>query len=103
MKTLLLSGSILTLTLFALPVFADGHTEKKEGYKGKNRHLKEADLNNDGKISLDEFLTKKRKMFATMDANNDGFVEHSEMKAAHKKMKEKRKKWKEKHSKKDAN
>jgi len=57
--------------------------------------FKEADINNDGKLSYDEFKAQHEKrmemMFKKMDANGDGFVDMAEKKAARDKMGEHRK------------
>jgi len=47
--------------------------------------MKDADTNNDGAISRDEFTTthqtRAEKMFKKLDANNDGKIDQTERKA----------------------
>jgi Ca2+-binding EF-hand superfamily protein len=40
------------------------------------------DINNDGKVTLDEFLINREKLFNRLDANNDGSVARFELSAA---------------------
>ncbi|CAG0959737.1 hypothetical protein MTYP_00658 [Methylophilaceae bacterium] len=62
---------------------------------GKAEHKMRADVNQDGKISYDEFRTAHEKRieqhFKRMDANADGFIDQAEKKAVHEKWAEKRK------------
>ena len=66
--------------------------------------FEQADTNQDGKISAEEFRIAHEKrgeeMFKKMDANGDGFIDEAERKAFHEKMREHRdehhKEWKSK-------
>jgi len=90
--------SILTLVAIASVmqiglVFANHHEGGHEGDQKctrKGAMFKEADTNNDGKLSHDEFKANHDKrgeeMFKRMDANNDGTVDEAEKKAMHEKM-----------------
>ena len=57
---------------------------------GHGEMFKEADTNNDGKVSMDEFKVQHEKhmneMFKKLDANGDGFVDQAERKAGHESM-----------------
>ena len=61
----------------------------------KRDHGMRADLNQDGKISYDEFRAAHEKRmeqhFKRMDANGDGFIDQAERQAMHEKWAEKRK------------
>ncbi len=65
-----------------------------EGKKHGNM-FKEADTNNDAKVSHDEFKVQHEKrmeeMFKKLDANGDGFIDEAEQKAGPDKMREKMK------------
>ena len=91
MKKLVLS--ILLSSVMALGVF--NAYAMHDGGKAHDGMLKEADTNNDGKISLDEFKAQHEKhmqeMFKTLDTNSDGFIDEAERKAGHEKMREKMK------------
>lgn len=94
MKNKLMAAALLAAlaTTASQAAFADDHKEKgPRGDKGMEHHMK-ADTNDDGMISLDEFLTMKKQRFAEMDTNNDGNLSREEMRDAHKKY---RKKFKE--------
>lgn len=43
--------------------------------------LKALDADKDGKVSLDEFIGPMKKHFTEMDANKDGFLDETELKA----------------------
>jgi len=55
--------------------------------------FKEADTNNDGKVSHDEFKAQHDKhmeeMFKKLDSNGDGFIDEAEKKAGRDNMREK--------------
>lgn len=89
MKKLL---SYLLLSVFAfgaMAAYADNHkdseTEKKE---------MKADVNNDGKVSYEEFKNLRMKHmdahFKRRDTNGDGFIDAEEKKAARAHKKDKR-------------
>ena len=66
----------------------EGDRKGPPGAGGGNRlaeFLKRADVNSDGKISKEEFGTISRgggeDRFGAMDANSDGFVDETEIKA----------------------
>jgi Ca2+-binding EF-hand superfamily protein len=54
---------------------------------GHGEMFKEADTNNDGKVSFDEFKAQHEKhmneMFKRLDTNGDGFIDEAERKAGH--------------------
>lgn len=50
------------------------------------RHLRGADADKDGTVTLDEFLAAARKRFATMDRNTDGAVDKADFDALRKEM-----------------
>ena len=60
--------------------------------KGHGAMIKEADTNNDGKVTYDEFKVQHEKrmgeMFKKLDANADGAIDEAERTAAHEKMRE---------------
>lgn len=83
-----LLSSVLALgTVTAFANHGDG--------KGHGAMFKEADTNNDGKITYDEFKVQHEKrmgeMFKKLDANADGAIDEAERTAAHEKMREHRK------------
>jgi Ca2+-binding EF-hand superfamily protein len=88
--------SVLFVLLSSVIAFGavSAYAEHGEG-KDRGAMFKEADTNNDGKLSYDEFKTQHDKrmdqMFKKLDANGDGFVDQAERKAAHEKMREHRK------------
>ena len=43
--------------------------------------LKRLDTDKDGKVSLEEFIAPMKAHFARMDANKDGFLDETELKA----------------------
>ena len=57
---------------------------------GHGEMFKEADTNNDGKVSMDEFKVQHEKrmneMFKRMDTSGDGFIDETERKAAREEM-----------------
>ncbi|MCG6537429.1 MAG: EF-hand domain-containing protein, partial [Syntrophales bacterium LBB04] len=42
------------------------------------KFVKEEDINEDGKISKEEFIKAARKRFKLLDKNNDGFIDQKE-------------------------
>lgn len=63
---------IVSILLVAGTAFADHH----------DTAFKECDANSDGKVTKQEFLTKKEKAFEKADKNSDGALsesEHAEM------------------------
>lgn len=71
---LLLSAA---LSLSAVTAYANHH----EGGEMENHHM-QADVNNDGKISYEEFKAVSEKHFKRKDVNGDGFIDEAEKKAA---------------------
>lgn len=85
---------IITAAALTMPVIAEdgaGKAAGKEGKKGdKLAAFKKADVNADGKLSLEEFKTMvtkgdAEKKFKGADADKDGFVTPEELKAAREK------------------
>ena len=50
--------------------------------------MAEVDVNEDGKIDLNEYLSHAEQRFNLMDADSDGFVTPEEQTQAHEKMRE---------------
>ncbi len=68
----------------AAPAFAehcDGH------HKNMKEHMAKADVNGDGKISKQEFFSKKEEKFNKWDTNKDGSLDATEQSAMWEKMK----------------
>lgn len=88
--------SVLLVLLSSVVAFGavSAYAEYGQG-NDRGAMFKEADTNNDGKLSYDEFKAQHDKrmdlMFKKMDANGDGFVDMAEKKAARDKMREHRK------------
>ena len=64
-----------------------GHGDKDKGHKGHAeffKRLKEADKNNDGKLSKEEAPGPLKEHFEKIDANDDGQIDKAELKAAFK-------------------
>jgi Ca2+-binding EF-hand superfamily protein len=82
------------ITILALSVFGAGvaFAEHDDGREHRDM-FKEADTNNDGKVSHDEFKAQHEKhmeeMFKKLDTNGDGFIDEAEKKAGHDRMREK--------------
>ena len=91
----------------ALSVFGAGlaFAERDEGREHQDM-FKEADTNNDGKVSYEEFKIQHEKhmeeMFKMLDTNGDGFIDETEKKAGHDKMREKFKEMRKNHKNDDA-
>jgi uncharacterized membrane protein YebE (DUF533 family) len=90
---------IITATALALGLSQLAYANHHEGADGKacahKKHgMQDADANNDGAISRDEFMSSHQaradKKFAMMDANNDGKIDQAERDAM-------KAKWKEHH------
>ena len=97
-KILMLSAAVLVFQ--ALPAMA------QEGQAGKGdraeKMFSKQDLNGDGVLTEEEFLSKAREHFAMMDADKNGQVTREESQAAFEKMKAKWKERKEKMNKEGA-
>jgi hypothetical protein len=82
-STLLLTLLSVSLACATINAYADHH-EGKMSDDGK--HEMNADANNDGKVSFDEFKAAREKNmeahFKHVDTNNDGFIDDTEKKAA---------------------
>lgn len=86
MKKLIFSFLVATIVSFGTMANANHHengeTEKKEMH---------ADINNDGKVSFEEFKAARIKHmeehFKRRDLNSDGFIDAEEKKAAREKRK----------------
>jgi uncharacterized membrane protein YebE (DUF533 family) len=93
-----ITNLVLTLTLaFGLSQLAYAKHDGKEGghCSHKKHSMQDADVNKDGKISRDEFMTQHQtranEMFAKLDANKDGNIDQAERDAM-------KAKWKEHHN-----
>lgn len=93
MKSLSLFGlSAVVAASMAMSVMAEEvkAPDAVKGHKGQKQEIcKKADVNGDGKLSLEEFKTMCTKgdaeaKFAAADADKDGFVTCDELKAAKK-------------------
>jgi len=60
------------------------------GGKGGMMQLKRLDADNDGAVTLDEFLKPRQDRFAEMDANKDGFLDADELTARMRQMADQR-------------
>jgi hypothetical protein len=95
----------LAVCAAVLTLFAAGQTYAEDAAPtaGHPMHKMNADTNNDGKISRDEFRAAQEKrsdeMFKRMDTNGDGVIDQDEKKAAHEKMSEHREHRREMHEK----
>jgi len=87
MKLLKTMALVATLGMFSMP-----HVYAQEAAPGAQHamHKMNADTNQDGKISHEEFTAASAKRseehFKRMDANNDGFIDQAERHAAFAKM-----------------
>lgn len=90
-KYLMLSVAILTLSAGAAYA-EDGSEHKGEHHKGERaaQMFDEADVNDDGQLSKEEFLSRHEKKFVEIDTNADGQLSKEEMEA-------RRQQWMEKH------
>jgi|GEM_PF-1895850 len=84
MKNTLITFAVASgIALSAMSVFANHHEGQR--HDASNWEMK-ADTNQDGKISLDEYKAVRdqhlQEMFKRKDANNDGFIDEAERKAA---------------------
>lgn len=92
-KTVLITTLMALFTLGAASVYANHHEGQHES-EGKQEM--NADANNDGKVSYDEFKGAREKHmeehFKRRDTNSDGFIDQAEKDAA-------KQKWKNHHGK----
>ncbi|MEZ5814187.1 MAG: hypothetical protein R3E13_05610 [Alphaproteobacteria bacterium] len=89
----LLAFTAVALVISMSPALADHHGGAGH-HKGKM--FEKHDLNGDGVISKEEFLSHAEDKFGKMDADGNGEISKDEAEAAHAKMKEK---WKERREK----
>ena len=79
-------------TMLGLFAFGSVYAGDGEGCHKHGDDMKKSDVNNDGKLSYDEFRTshekRMEKHFKRMDVNSDGFVDAGEKQAARDKMRE---------------
>jgi uncharacterized membrane protein YebE (DUF533 family) len=85
--------AIAALALGLTQVAYANHDGGDDKHCDRKKHgMQDSDVNKDGVISKDEFMTSHQaradKMFAKMDANNDGKVDQAERDAMKAKMKE---------------
>ncbi len=79
-----------------LMLFAVGQTYAEDAAPTAGHPMRKmnADTNNDGKVTRDEFRAAQEKrsdaMFKRMDTNGDGVIDQDEKKAAGEKMRERR-------------
>lgn len=77
-----------------------GVQAEQHGKHESEKHEMKADVNNDGKVSYDEFKAAREKHmeehFKRRDSNGDGFIDEAERKAAREKRHERRKECKRK-------
>ena len=66
----------------------DGEMKSCEGHKSHHKcnMMSKIDVDNDGNISLKEFMSHHRDMFDKADTNNDRLIDEDEMKAMMKHM-----------------
>ena len=81
-KLLILSAAVLAFG--ATPVLAEGHGEGEKGGK-----FQKHDLNGDGVVSKDEFLSHAQERFENVDTDGSGDISQEEAKAAHQAKREK--------------
>lgn len=67
------------------------HIKEHHHQKSPQRMLKKVDVNQDGKVDLNEFLAHAEQRFTKMDLNSDGFLTLEEGREAHKQMRTKHK------------
>jgi hypothetical protein len=89
-KLLMLSVAILALSAGAAYAEHEGGHEGKWAEKGAMM-FDEADANDDGLLSKEEFLSRHEKKFVEIDANADGQISKEEMEARRQEWLEKRK------------
>lgn len=87
-------GITATIAAFGLGS-AYANEAGKEASPHKSEHRLNADVNQDGKVSYEEFRAagekRMEKHFKHMDANGDGFIDQTEKQAMRDKWSEKRK------------
>jgi Ca2+-binding EF-hand superfamily protein len=74
----------LLAVLFAFassPAWAGEHGPKDEKSRG-GHHMMKIDADKDGKVSLDEFITRHKEHFTKLDKNSDAVVDADERKAS---------------------
>ena len=89
MKKITASLFGLTISLAASTAFAaDTGTKAQPKINGLNQHplVREADTNNDGTVSKDEWKIKGDKILGEIDANGDGQISSDEMNAYNEKL-----------------
>ena len=82
-------SNMITLIVTAGMFFTGQAYAQETPTASKAEHVMKADTDNDGKISREEFRTAQEargdKRFQRLDANNDGFIDQAERKAAYSK------------------
>lgn len=77
MLVLSVAGIVLSTSAFA----SDKKHEGREDHQYRHEEMfKETDVDNDGKISKQEFTAKSEKHFDQMDKNKDGYLTQDEIK-----------------------
>ena len=79
-------------TTVALAKGQGGHHKMMMKHEHMQERLKEADANNDGKVSKDEMIAYKTKKFEAADTNRDGRLTQDEAVAYHEAERERRRK-----------
>jgi len=85
--------SIVIASMFAVSTSANATDDEHHEHHGEMGHKKHGcnmmskiDVDNDGNISLKEFMSHHREMFDKADTNNDRLIDEDEMKAMMKHM-----------------
>jgi hypothetical protein len=95
-----LKSNLTTLLAFIILGAGLAYAEQ-DGGREHGDMFKEADTNNDGKVSHDEFKAQYEKhmeeMFKKLDTNGDGFIDEAEKNAGRDRMREKFKEMRKNH------
>ncbi|MCH9638381.1 MAG: hypothetical protein K0U40_02700 [Betaproteobacteria bacterium] len=78
---------MMLIALHAIFIVAFSYTSIAFATNGNDEHAV-MKKDSDGKVSQEDFIEHHRWMFEKNDANKDGFLNKSEMKALHKMVKE---------------
>lgn len=81
--------SIVVASVFAVSTSANATDDEHHEHHGEKHGcsmMSKIDVDNDGNISLKEFMSHHREMFDKADTNNDRLIDEDEMKAMMKHM-----------------